>query len=690
MNPLFQKITRTLAVLCMLSGLLGIGWPVSANLTTPGAQNLGPGGAIINSNETSPPPGLANAGDYPITSSSLSPEAQVFAFQANPAQPSAELPSDPNRVAVQPAPASPDSSTAAGIDDRENTDGTGWAVYEHQSIAQVVTTATNNNLRVVDLFPESTISPSEFTATYVSNSGSYARTWWILANVSTSDLLTFVLQNNARITVMKTLDNPAAPGDVRFYAVMISNTGADAKTWWFYKSQTTGQLTALWQANNARIVQVNSYMENGAKKYSAVMISNTGADQRGWFWWVDASPAAIAGHLSNPSSRLTDMDIDLMTGNYNVVITNCSSTCPMWWYYINVPTSNLLNLAFQDGARIIDANSVSGCGDRCWSFILINNSNAITSRVGQILRSSTDGTVGLLLKEVNGPVLANLMDGTVFEPASTLKAAVHLSVARRLQAGIFKTTDLIPKYNLPASGSCPSNTASGSETIAIADQEMMFHSDNTRTRELADYIGTSNLNLMLSSLGMSHTAINHVIGCGGPIENQTTLDDLAHLYEGVANASFVDIARRTYFFNHEAGKAQFQAEGYDWTGLWSTDIPKLINQEAPVGMSQAVKASFQKHMELAYKAGNYNICIDNACNALKYHISIFGYALIPSCHTAPKQFVFGVYIYNATNPVNSGNAFTATKAELLREQIHIGLSNWADCTYQTFLPTLIH
>jgi hypothetical protein len=33
--------------------------------------------------------------------------------------------------------------------------------------------------------------------------------------------------------------------------------------------------------------------------------------------------------------------------------------------------------------------------------------------------------------------------------------------------------------------------------------------------------------------------------------------------------------------------------------------------------------------------------------------------------------------------VYSGKAYNATKAELLREQIHAGLSNWASCTYPT-------
>jgi hypothetical protein len=49
--------------------------------------------------------------------------------------------------------------------------------------------------------------------------------------------------------------------------------------------------------------------------------------------------------------------------------------------------------------------------------------------------------------------------------------------------------------------------------------------------------------------------------------------------------------------------------------------------------------------------------------------------------------VFGVYIYNAASDANSSNAFTLTKAELLRGPIQAGLANWT-CGYQVFTPLI--
>jgi hypothetical protein len=305
-----------------------------------------------------------------------------------------------------------------------------------------------------------------------------------------------------------------------------------------------------------------------------------------------------------------------------------------------------------------------------------------------MLRSGTDGVKGLYLKEVNGPVLANLEDGFAFEPASSIKAALHLYTLRQVQAGVASLSNVIPKYIPPLGTSCPGNTVNGSETISTALQEMMWHSDNTRTREIGDTFGIQNINtLMMQTVGMSSSGINHILGCGGPVPNQTTLDDMGRLYEQVANGTLLNTANRDLFFSMMAGKSEYQQEGYDWTHLWDTDIPNIINQEAPTGMPASFKQAFKDRMNLAYKAGNYKLCTSGGCATYVDHISIAGWAEIPFCgsgNPASRQYTFGLFIYNSTSDTTSSNTFNTTKAELLREQIHAGL---ASCFHQVYLPT---
>ena len=590
-----------------------------------------------------------------------------------------------NSSTVTPASPLMRAPTVVNTDDRENSTPTGWWVYSGQSPTNITNFIIANNARIVDLYVESTSPSFVFTVTYVSNTGAYAKGWWWYNNVDGATLSGLLTTNNARLIVLKAFD--VGGGVIHFAAVLISNTGTDAKSWWWYYNQTTASLTTLWQNNTARITQVNSYVTGGQTKYAAVMISNTGADAKGWWWYVNATPSNIVTNINANNARLIDLDRDSATGNYNVIMESCSTGCPLWWWYVGMTGQQLLDLSAQNGSRIIDTNSYSGCGGTCYSFVMINNSNDITSRVGQLLRNGTDGTKGLYLKEVSGPVLANLENSFVFEPASTIKVFLHAYAMRRVQDGFTSLTNVVNTYAPPVSGSCPGNTVSGTETLSTALGEMMRHSDNSRTRVISDTFGANNAIAFAQANGINNTHINHVIGCGGPIPNQTTLDDLGMLYEKTANGTMLNATNRDLFYSLMAGKAQFLLEGYDWTGLWSTDIPNIINQEAPPGMPASLKTAFQNRMNLAYKAGNYKIC-GSTCATYVDHISIAGWAQIPFCGASnppSRQYVFGIFIYNSTSDTTSSNTFTATKAELLREQIHAGL---ASCFNQLYLPLI--
>jgi hypothetical protein len=582
------------------------------------------------------------------------------------------------------SPTAPEIVTSS--DDRDNATPTGWWVYSGQTVTDTLNFVTANNARIVDLAIDSLGPPHRFTVTYVPNTGAYFKNWWYYDNVDATALSTALTNNNARLTVLKAYD--IGGGQIRFTAVMISNTGADAKAWWWYYNQTTGSLTTAWQANTARITHVNAYVTGGQTRYAAIMISNTGADNKGWFWYVDATVGDIVTAINTNQARLIDLDRDPTTGNYNVVMVSCSTGCPLWWWYVGSTGQQLLDNNAQDGARIIDGNSYAGCGGTCYAYLMINNSNDLTTRVGQLLRNGTDGTKGLYLKEVDGPVLANLEDGWVFEPASAIKVVLHAYAMHQVQLGITQLSNNVLKYVPPVSGSCPGNTVNGTETLSTALGEMMRHSDNTRTREISDTFGVGNIIGYAQSFGMSHTHINHIIGCGGPIPNQTTLDDLGTLYEKVANGTLLTPTNRSTFYSLMAGKAEYQLEGYDWTGLWTTDIPNIINQEAPITMSTAIKQFYRNQMDLAYKAGNYKIC-GATCATYVDHIAIAGWAQIPFCSGGSftsKQYVFGVFINNSTSDSASSATFNATKSELLREQIHAGLASCVNSFHQVFLP----
>jgi hypothetical protein len=212
---------------------------------------------------------------------------------------------------------------------------------------------------------------------------------------------------------------------------------------------------------------------------------------------------------------------------------------------------------------------------------------------------------------------------------------------------------------------------------------MMWHSDNARTREITDKFGDPNINGFAVSIGMTGTAINHIIGCGGPVPDQLTLADAGTLYEGVANGGLLTPANQTMFYSLMAGKAEFAIEHSDFTHLWDTDIPAIIAQSAP-GATAAQRQNYMSSMDLAYKAGNYINCSDSCAHVAEYY-AISGWARIPFCNggaPAPQDYVFGIFLHDAIdNSYTDGKNtvalqnFLAAKAELLREPIVAGLTS---------------
>ncbi len=573
-------------------------------------------------------------------------------------------------------------------DDRDNSYPTAWKILAHQTPSQIWETI-ELGYRLVDIYVES-FSPHIFTGVFVANEDSYEKTWWWYYGIDGSTLSGLLDDNNARLISLKAYD--IGRSDIRFTAVMISNTGPDASIWWWYYNATPDDISDLVDENEARLTQINAYEINGQTRYAAVMVDNTGENNKIWWWYINATPEDVSNLVQSNNARLVDMDIDPATGRLAVIMNSCESGCPYWWWYVHVPEDQLLHLVNQNGARIIDVNDYPGCGSTCYDIILINNSNAITTRVGEILRSGTDGTKGLYLEEVGGSVLANLMNDYVFEPASTLKVGVHLHTILQIRDNpdIYHNT-LIPAYPpLIPPDSCPDDPSEGEETIFDADRKMMRYSDNATTRELVDFFVIQlgqDINDTMTSIGMTDSSINHVFGCGGPPANQTTLNDLATLYRGVANGTLIDMYDRELFYLQMAGTYMFNQEGYDWTHLVDTDIPLFIDQEAPAGMPTALKDAFKEDIFLAYKAGGYSLCADAQCSSLVHHGSLFGYAEIPFCNAeGPREYIFGFFIADATDFDDLDDTFTVVRTELLREQIQAGL---ASCFQQIYLPLII-
>lgn len=574
-------------------------------------------------------------------------------------------------------------------DDFDNNTPTAWWVYYGQTPAQVSNLVQTLNARIIDIQVDTFTPAYTFTVTMVSNTGAYAKGWWWYYGLTGDQVSANLSANNARLISVKAYD--IGNGQIRFAAVMIPNTGVDAKGWWWYAGQSISQISALVSSNNARLVAVDPYTVGSGTLYTAIMISNTGADGTGWWWYVNVTPSFLANAVKTDNARIYYF-INDGSGTFDAILESCAGGCSEWWFYDGLNGTQMVDTAVQNGARLVNTSSYPGCGGTCFAGAMINNSNAITTRVGNLLRNGgIGGTEGLYLTQVNGGVLANLEDNVPFEPASTMKVLPNLYAMTQSQAGKVKLTTPITHYTNGAE-SCPNPpVVSGTEPLEIALREMMWHSDNARTREVTDYFTDAKINAYAKSIGMTNTAINEYIGCAGPVYDTLTLDDASKLYTGVANQTLLNAPNRGIFYSNMAGRAQYESEGYDWTGLWSTDIPNIINQVAPAGTTAAQKTAYQNEMNLAYKAGNYVLCTNNSCSDVVEDIAIAGWFQLPICTataTTYNEYTFGIFFSNEpyngwssgiTTPTDAN--FTTAKGELLREQIQAGM---ASCQGKSF------
>jgi hypothetical protein len=211
-------------------------------------------------------------------------------------------------------------------DARENAAQTATYWNSGRTVADI-NTLVGQGWRITDLQIEGT-SPWTFTVAMVQNSGSYATGWWWYYDVTGAQLSSLLSTNSARLIDLEPVDN--GTGATRFAAVMVSNTGVNAKGWnWLYDATTTD--VANLAAQNKRIVDLEQYVVNGATRYAAVTINNTGADARSWWYYYNISSATMSSLLSSNNARVYDMDRN--GSNFNVVMIGNSGQPKSWRYF---------------------------------------------------------------------------------------------------------------------------------------------------------------------------------------------------------------------------------------------------------------------------------------------------------------------------------------------------------------------
>src|SRR5215472_7208666 len=267
-------------------------------------------------------------------------------------------------------------SAAQAQDDKDNPAPTNWWAFSSQSATDIGTTLqnlqsqTSQQVRISDVQFNSS-SPFPFTVTYVQNTASYGKQWWWYPQIDDAGLSKNLTVNNARLISFRAYD--VGGGNVRYMAVMISNTGADGKSWWWGAGLTPDAIKDLLQQRNARLTSLQSYEVAGQTLYAVIMIANTGADKRDWWYYVNTSPQSIGQALTTNRAYLVDLT-PAGNGNFNAVMEGCSATCPNQQWYFGQSGGQISAEAQQNGDRIVTAETYPGCGSYCFAAVMNHGS----------------------------------------------------------------------------------------------------------------------------------------------------------------------------------------------------------------------------------------------------------------------------------------------------------------------------
>jgi hypothetical protein len=509
----------------------------------------------------------------------------------------------------------------------------------------------------------------------VRNSGDYASGWWWYYGLTGSEVGSRLSANNARLISASAYNTS---GGIRFAVVMVSNTGANQKGWWWYYGVSGPQISGFLSSNNARLINLTPYPGGG---FLAIMVNNTGTNATGWWWYYGVNSTQINNALATNHARLVDLSRN-GDGTWNVVMYSNPNT--RWYWYFNMTPGGAVDRANQLGERIIDTTSYFIGGTKYQAVLMTDNLNALSDKLFAIIAPRVDsGIYGFYLKRVgNSTTLAGLQQTKQYEPASALKVLYHAkSIHEEAIGNTSDATVIVYRYDPAAPtnpGICPDNFTDTSTTnLKDADIKMMQASDNRMTRGILTRYTKSSMLSYATALGLTSTQINHNIGCPtSTTYNRTTLVDLGRIYEAFQNGR---VTANSSWIGQFRGRMLNQSN----FGGFKNAICPIVNQEAAaLGKTSSVATSFCNNMTWIAKGGSYQYG-----GSLPYRVSLDNVSLtgVPYRNSrgviSPQFFVFGEYvdqtqINSSAEETNLNNARGRLYTEALRPYIRAGLSTW--------------
>lgn len=557
------------------------------------------------------------------------------------------------------------AAMGAAHPDRDNTAKTAWWYFTNATHADIAGKVAEG-YRPIDLEPIEGTSPQRFTAALVLDAGSYSKDFDWNTGRTEAQVNSALAANNHRLIDIEPYDD----GGVIHYAyISIANTGDDFSpgNWWI-AGRTEQQVRDFANANNARVIDVDTYLEGDVRKYAAVLVSNAGPMARNWTWLANATTAQIGAAVSQ-GQRVVQIEAE--GSNFCALLEDFAPGVNHHWWFFGWSADQVGSFISQYGVRLISLDrqpSASGGTFYCGAFI--NNLNAPETRARDIMAADiSDGFWGFYCRRINGNIVSALQHERQFEPASALKLLHHVQAMIAVDTNPLVTLTTTYNYlggggvNQPGYDSCPDPNDPNVQFLFLQTilTRMMVNSDNEATWTVTtNFGGFAGLNTTAAAFGMADTVVQHHIGCGLP-SNSTTLVDLGRIHEAVSNGLLSGPNTNTFRSIMINGRPPA--------------LNSVIDSEFnAAGMPGIYRNPFRDQIQYASKGGNYTI-------AGRDDRTGYSWISIPhksGCLVAPREFVYGGYYNRISGDTVAGSQTALSTAihEQMREQIRAAINSW--------------
>ena len=181
----------------------------------------------------------------------------------------------------------------------------GWWWYYGLTAADLASRLSTNNARLIELEPyDAGGGTIRYAAVMVSNTSTAARAWSYLVGVSSSQISSHISATGHRLI---DLDNYTEGGVKKYTAAFVANTGTDAKSWQWWINQSTASVASRVASFSGRIVKLD---RNSDGTYNFVQVKNTGSDNSAW--WYQYGFASMTD-LNNYSLQVASRPVDITT-----------------------------------------------------------------------------------------------------------------------------------------------------------------------------------------------------------------------------------------------------------------------------------------------------------------------------------------------------------------------------------------